>query len=74
MKIKAQSSKTYRMQKSSFKRKTCSNTVSPQKGREITDLRKPDIILKGLEKEQAKLRGKPAATQCHLRKEGRSQT
>ena len=72
MKIKAQSSKTYRMQKSSFKRKTCSDTVSPQEGRKITDLRKPDIILKGLEKEQAKLRGKPAAIQSHLRKEGRN--
>ena len=54
--MKAQSSKTYRMQKSSSKRKTCSDTVSPQKGREITDLRKPDIILKGLENEQAKLK------------------
>ena len=68
--MKAQSSKTYRM----HQMKSYSDTVSPQEGRKITDLRKPDIILKGLEKEQAKLRGKPAATQSHLRKEGRSQT
>ena len=72
--MKAQSSKTYRMQKSSSKRKSYSDTVSPQEGRKITDLRKPNVILKGPEKEQAKLRGKPAATQSHLRKEGRSQT
>ena len=55
--MKAQSSKTYRMQKSSSKRKSYSDTVSPQEGRKITDLRKPNVILKGPEKEQAKLRG-----------------
>ena len=54
--MKAQSSKTYRMQKSSSKRKSYSDTVSPQEGRKITDLRKPNVILKGPEKEQAKLR------------------
>ena len=50
--MKAQSSKTYRM----HQMKSYSDTVSPQEGRKITDLRKPDVILKGPEKEQAKLR------------------
>ena len=42
--------------KHSAKRKVYSDTILPQEGRKITNLRKPDIILKGLEKEQAKLK------------------